>query len=67
MDRAKQFREAAAQENRGRRMTGWRYSAELRQLAVVHCRQGRQAGRPLTEVAAELDVSTLTLSRWLMY
>lgn len=65
MDRAKKFREAAARENRGRRRTGWRYSAELRSLAAGYCRRERQAGRPLTEIAGELGISTLTLNRWL--
>lgn len=65
MDRAKQFREVAARANRGRRKNGWRYSSELRTLAAEYCRRQRQAGYPLTEVAAELGVSTVTLSRWL--
>ena len=65
MDRAKQFREAAAQENRGRRRSGWRYSRELRTLAAAYCRRERQAGRPWTEIAEELGISTVTLSRWL--
>ena len=65
MDRAEQFREAAAQENLGRQRTGWRYSRELRALAVEHCRRERRTGRPWTEIAEELGVSTVTLSRWL--
>ena len=65
MDRAEQFREAAAQENLGRQRTGWRYSRELKALAAAHCRQERRADRPWTEIAAELGVSTVTLSRWL--
>ena len=65
MDRAKQFRESAAQENEGRQKSGWRYSRELRTLAAEHCRRQREAGYALTEVAAELGVSTVTLSRWL--
>ena len=65
MDRAKQFREAAAQENRGRQRMGWRYSVELRRVGATYCRQQRQAGRSLREIAEDLGISALTLSRWL--
>lgn len=65
MDRAKQFREAAAEENRGRTRTGWRYSRQLRMLAAEHCRRERQAGRSWAQIAEELGISTVTLSRWL--
>lgn len=65
MDRAKQFREAAARENHGRQKNGWRYSPELRALGAEYCREQRRSGRSLREIAADLGVSTLTLSRWL--
>ena len=65
MDRARQFREGAARENRDRPRSGWRYSPALRELAVEHGRATRRAGRAWTEIAGELGVSTLTLSRWL--
>ena len=65
MDRARQFRENAAEENRGRARKGWRYSRQLRLLAAEHCRQERQSGRPWTEIADELGISAVTLSRWL--
>ena len=65
MDRAKEFREAAAQENQGRPKTGWRYSSELRVLGADYCRRERRAGRPLTAIAADLGISTPTMSRWL--
>ncbi len=65
MDRAKQFRERAAQENRGRSKTGWRYSPKLRSLAVAHVRERRQSGSTWAEVAEGLGVSALTLGRWL--
>jgi hypothetical protein len=65
MDRARQFREGAARENRDRSRLGWRYSPALRALAVEYGRATRRAGRAWTEVAGELGVSTLTLSRWL--
>ena len=65
MDRVKQFREAAALENRGRERQGWRYSAELKALAVAHCRRSRDEGRTYGEIAEDLGISALTLSRWL--
>ena len=65
MDRAKQFREAAARENAGRQKTGWRYSPELRALGAEYCSRQRRSGRSLREIADDLGVSTLTLSRWL--
>ncbi|NJO55773.1 MAG: hypothetical protein HC834_04770 [Rhodospirillales bacterium] len=65
MDRARRFREAAAQLNQARDRTGWRYSAPLRQLAVDHCRQRRLAHVSFAEIAAELGISTVTLGRWL--
>ena len=65
MDRSKQFREAAAQENEGRGRTGWRYSSELKSLAVTVVRDQRQAGVTWSEVAESLGVSALTLGRWL--
>ena len=64
MDRAKKFREAAARENRGRHKNGWRYSPELRALGADYSESQRRAGRPLREIADDLGVSTLTLSRW---
>ena len=64
MDRAKQFREAAARENQGRQRTGWRYSPDLRALGTEYCRSQRRAGRPFREIAEDLGISTLTLSRW---
>ena len=65
MDRSKQFREAAGIENRGRSKAGWRYSSELKSLAIEHCRAERQAGCSWADLSAQLGVSTLTLSRWL--
>ncbi len=65
MDRAKQFREAAARENAGRQKNGWRYSQELRALGAEYCRRRRRSGRSLREIAEDLGVSTLTLTRWL--
>ena len=64
MDRAKQFRETAARENQGRQRNGWRYSPDLRALGAEYCRSQRRAGRVFREIAEDLGVSTLTLSRW---
>ncbi len=61
---SKQFREAAARENLGRHKNGWRYSPDLRALGAEYCRSQRRAGRPFREIAEDLGVSTLTLSRW---
>jgi hypothetical protein len=65
MGRSEQFREAAAIENRGRSKAGWRYSSELKSLAIEHCRAERQAGCSWADLSAQLGVSALTLSRWL--
>lgn len=65
MDRAKRFRESAARENQGRTKTGWRYSPELKGLAVAHARERRQSGDSWAELSEELGVSALTLGRWL--
>ena len=64
MDRAKQFRQIAAEENRDRSRTGWRYSERLKALAVSHIREARRAQRSWSSIAEELGVSTLTVSRW---
>ncbi len=65
MDRARHFREAAARENWGRSKRGWRYSPELRHLAVEYCQAQRQAGVSWSEISTELGVSALSLGRWL--
>lgn len=65
MDQAKQFRGLAARENQGRTKAGWRYSAELKRLAVAHVRERRQSGDSWAELSEELGVSALTLGRWL--
>ena len=64
MDRSKQFRDAAALENEGRERTGWRYSAELKRLAVELVDEGRESGVPWSQLSGDLGVSALTLSRW---
>ena len=65
MDRAQHFRDAAAHLNRDRGKNGWRYPANLRILAVEHCREQRRAKLPFSRIAAELGVSTVTLGRWI--
>lgn len=64
MDRSRQFREAAARENEGRSKTGWRYSAELKGLAVDVVHEGRKSGMSWAELSEDLGVSALTLGRW---
>ena len=64
MDRATQFREAAALANRHRDKTGWRYPDALRRLAVEHCLERRRARCAYSTIAEELGISALTLSRW---
>ena len=64
MDRARQFREAAERHNGDRGRTGWRYPPELRAVAVAHCRERREAGRPFSEIVADLGITLASLSRW---
>lgn len=65
MDRLQKFHTAAAQHNRNRTRAGRRYPDELRRLAVEHCRARRESGAAYAEIADELDISPLTLKRWL--
>lgn len=64
MDRARLFRKAAERHNADRGPTGWRYPPDLRRLAVEHCEEQREAGRPYAEIAAELGITPASLSRW---
>lgn len=65
MDQAlKEFRAAAARENRGRAGLQRRYSPALRAQAVRYCHVRRQAGEPLREVAVALGVAPWSLHRW---
>ena len=61
---AERFRRRAAEENRGRAPRGWRYSSELRALAVSHCRATQAEGSDIGSAAAALGVGVATLSRW---
>ena len=65
MDQAKTFRTAAAQHNQDRSPSGWRYPEQLRALAIEYCQARRQQGRPYTEIASDLGINQLSLSRWL--
>ena len=67
MDRARQFREAAERHNGDRGRTGWRYPPELRAVAVAHCRERREAGRPFSEIVADLGITLVSLSRWHLF
>lgn len=54
MDRTEQFRSAAAAANRGRRRHGWRYTPELKALALEHCRESHASGHSYAEIAEAL-------------
>lgn len=62
MDEASRFRSAAALANQDRPKTGWRYSPELRALAVEIFTGRRE---PLNAVATSLGISAVSLARWL--
>lgn len=63
--RAGRFRERARKENRGRRGTSIRYSADLRSEAVAYAREERARGVPRAAVARALGVPDHTLALWL--
>lgn len=66
MDHAvRQFRAAAARENRGRRGLQRRYSPALRAQAVRYWGARRQAGDVLRDVAVTLGVAPWSLYRWM--
>ena len=61
---AKEFREQSEQSNRGRTRYGWRYSSELRQLAVTYLEECLRTGETRGRAARKLGVSEFTLKRW---
>jgi hypothetical protein len=65
MDHLASFRVAAERENQGRDRSGWRYSKDTRELATAFCRTERRIGRSFAAIAERLQISTLTLGRWL--
>jgi hypothetical protein len=65
MDKATKFREVAKRHNEGRGRMGWRYPPEIRALAVEYCEEAREAGASMAAIAAELDITPMSLSRWL--
>lgn len=64
MDLLQQFLDSASHSNQGRRKIGWRYSQEQKMLASQHCHARRDAGWSYSEIAEELGISPITLSRW---
>ena len=60
----RQFRAAAARENRGRVGLQRRYSPALRAQAVCYWGVRRRAGDGLREVAVALGVAPWSLHRW---
>lgn len=65
MDHLASFRVIAERENRDRGRAGWRYSQEAREQALAFCRRERRKGASFAAVAEQLQISALTLSRWL--
>lgn len=64
MDLANQFLEAASHHNGDRGRRGWRYPPEIRALAVEYCRVRREEGRAYADIAADLGITSASLSRW---
>lgn len=60
----KSFRKRSGEENRGRARGGRRYSRQLRVDAVAYLERKRRVGASVEQVASELGVSVLSLSRW---
>jgi hypothetical protein len=60
----REFRKAAARENRGRRGLQRRYSSSLQAQAVAYWRARRRHGDRLRVVAAALGVAHWSLHRW---
>jgi hypothetical protein len=65
MDPLASFRVAAERENQGRDRSGWRYSKATRELATAFCGAERRVGKSFATIAERLQISTLTLGRWL--
>ncbi len=65
MDHLASFQVIAEQENIDRGRSSWRYSREAREQALAFCRLERRRGESFTAIAEQLQISTLTLSRWL--
>ncbi len=64
MNQAEKFRQTAAYHNQDRTRMGWRYSEDLRRIAIEYCRTRRLEGAPFAEIADDLDITVLTLKRW---
>ena len=62
--KAEKFRNQSKQANQGRRRPGWRYTPELRKLALSYLEECRRKGIGPTEAARNLGVSEVTLQRW---
>ncbi len=65
MDRAKEFRQKADQLNGGRSRIGRRYPDDLKALAINHGEFRRREGWGWAAIAEELEISLLTLRRWI--
>ena len=64
-DQARGFQEAALRHNRGRSGRGIRYPKELHKEAVAYTRKRQQEGHRLPDIARDLGLKIVTLTRWL--
>ena len=64
-EQARRFREIARQENKGKPRRGFRYSRELRRVAVEYARARQADGASRAAVARALGVGEISLTRWL--
>ena len=62
---ARGFRKAALRHNQGRSGRGIRYPQQLHEEAVAYTRTRQQEGHRLPEIARDLELKTVTLTRWL--
>jgi len=62
--KAKSFRKRSREENRGRSRVGRRYSRQLRGDAGAYLERRKGSGASVEQVASELGVSSVSLSRW---
>ena len=64
-DAVRRFRDAAARENRGRRLIRRRYSQVLQREAVGYCQRQAAEGVGVRAVAVALGVAPWSLHRWM--
>jgi len=62
--KARKFRDQSKQANQGRARAGWRYSSELRHLAVSYLEDCLREGGTRGSASRKLGVSEFTLKQW---